>query len=414
MTKWRGRGFPLLWVLYMLCLVFSFPGQSWAQTEEVSSDDISPYVTGESSDEVILPEVEEQLGALDTESIDQFIAGMDQELQAAIPGSLKEVIQSMVSGEMEWNPKDILSHILKAFFREVVANASLLGKLVILAIICVVLQNLSTAFDKGSTGQLTYVITYLVLVSLAVASFAVAVDAGREVVDKMVSFMQILMPLLLTLLVTVGGITSAAIFQPILFASFTIMGTIIRNVVLPLLFFSAVLSIASNLSPRLKLSNMAGLFKTVAMTMLGCFITIFLGLLSIQGVAGAVGDGVALRVVKYTTDAFVPVVGGMFSSALEAIVSSSLLIKNAVGIVGVIIALLIMIMPLLKILCLAFIYKLASALIQPVGDGQVTDCLQSLGNNLIAVFAAVAVVGLMFFFAIVVVVAVGNMTVMLR
>lgn len=144
------------------------------------------------------------------------------------------------------------------------------------------------------------------------------------------------------------------------------------------------------------------------------FSTIFLGILTIQGVAGAVGDSVTFKTAKFGVDAFVPVVGGVLSDALAAVVSSSLLIKNAVGIAGVAVICTIMLIPLLKIITLAFIYKLAGALIQPLGDGQMVSCLNSLGNNLLLIFAAVATVGLLFFFVITIVVGVANITVMLR
>lgn len=385
-------------VLLVVLGMFLSPGQAGAE----------PGQTGAA------PVLDDQLKQLDMGNVESFVNMLDGEIKKSVPGGFKELVTKLITRELDWKPTDIFKNIMACFFREVVANSALLGKLVILAIICAVLQNLTSAFDRGTTGQLTYTVTYLVLVTLAIGSFALAVNAGREVVDKMVTFMQALLPVLLTLLVAVGGFASAAIFQPVLFVSLTVIGTLIKNVVLPLIFFAAVLGIASNLTSKLKVSNLAGLFKTVAMGILGIFTTIFLGLLTIQGVAGAVGDGVALRVVKFSTDAFIPVVGGMFSDALEAIVSSSLLIKNAVGIAGVLVVIMVMALPLLKIICLAFIYKLAGALIQPVGDGQVVDCLNDLGNSLITVFAAVSVVGLMFFFAITVVVAVGNFTVMLR
>ncbi len=382
----------------LAALLFLIPGQAMAESEQP----------------VQVPGLDEQMHKLDMEEIDRFINSMDEETQKSIPGGFSEIVSKLAHRDFDWKPADVFRSIMAGFFREIVANTALLGKLVVLAIICAVLQNLSSAFERGGAGQLTYMVTYLVLVVLAMGSFALAVNSGREVVDKMVTFMQALLPVLLTLLVAVGGFASAAIFQPVLFVSLTVIGTLIKNIVLPLIFLAAVLGIAGNLSPRLKLSNMAGLLKTVAMGILGIFTTVFLGLLAIQGVAGAVGDGVTLRVIKFSTDAFIPVVGGMFSDALEAIVSSSLLIKNAVGIAGVVVVVMLMALPLLKILCLSFIYKLAGAIIQPVGDGQVVDCLNGLGSSLISVFAAVSVVGLMFFFAITVVVAVGNLTVMLR
>nr|WP_238473333.1 hypothetical protein [Desulforamulus profundi] len=143
-------------------------------------------------------------------------------------------------------------------------------------------------------------------------------------------------------------------------------------------------------------------------------LTVFLGILAIKGVAGSVTDGVAIRTAKFATDAFIPVVGGMFSDALDAVIGSSLLIKNAVGIAGVIIIFVLTILPMIKIFAVAFVYKLAGALIQPVGDKQMADCLTGLGKSLISIFAAVATVGLLFFFAITIVVGMGDLMTMLR
>jgi len=352
---------------------------------------------------------------LDMSQVEGYINSLDSELKKSIPEtSFKDIFTKLVKGELELTPSAILSKILNYFFKEVTANSVLLGKLIILAIICAVLHNLTVAFDRGTTSQLSYTVVYLVLIVMAVSSFALAVNVGREVVDKMVSFMQALSPFLLTLLVAMGGVASAAIFHPVILASFTVIGILTKNIVLPLIFFAAVLGIVGNLSTQFKVSHLAGLLKTIALSTLGLFGTIFLGILGLRGVAGGVADGITLRTAKFALDAFIPVVGGMFSDALEAVVSSSLLIKNAAGMAGMIAVLLIMALPLLKIITVALIYKLTGAIVQPVGEGPVVDCLNDLGSSLIMVFAAVSVVGLLFFFTIAILVGVGNLTVMLR
>lgn len=358
---------------------------------------------------------EGQNSSVDLNIVQEYIDNVDADIKGAVPQlNFKEMVARLAKGEMDWKPAEIFKNILSRLFKEVVANFDLLGKLVILAVLCAVLQNLVSSFEKGAAAQLTYSITYLVLITIAIGSFSLAVNAGREVVDTMVTFMQALLPVLLTLLVAVGGVASAAIFSPVLLTTLGLFGTLIKNVILPLLFFTAILGILSNLSERYKVSNLASLLKSVAMGLMGIFSTIFLGVLAIQGVAGAVGDSVTFRTAKFSVDAFVPVVGGMLADALEAVVSSSLLIKNAVGIAGMIVIGTVMVTPLLKIITLAFIYKLAGALVQPISDGQIVSCLNSLGNNLLLIFAAVATVGLLFFFAVTIVVGVGNITVMLR
>lgn len=348
-------------------------------------------------------------------AVQEFIDRLDTEIKGSIPQfHFKEMVSKLVRGELEWKPGQIFNQLIRQLFKEVVANFNLLGKLVVLAIICAVLQNLMSSFEKSSAGQLAHSVTYLVLITLAIGSFSIAVNAGREVVDTMVTFMQALTPVLLTLLVAVGGLASAAIFSPVILATLSIFGTLIKDIVLPLLFFVAILGIAGNLSERFKVSNLADLLKTAAMGLMGVFSTIFLGVLAIQGVAGAVGDSVTFRTAKFSVDAFVPVVGGMLSDALEAVLSSTLLLKNAVGIAGVAVIGTVMVVPLLKIVSLAFIYKLAGALIQPIGSGQMVDCLNSLGNNLLLIFATVATAGLLFFFTITIIVGVGNISVMLH
>lgn len=358
---------------------------------------------------------EGQLSQLEMSKLEEFVDHLDQEIAGAVPElNFKEMISQLIKGELDWQVSDIFTGLFKFLFKEVVANASLLGKLVVLAVICAVLQNLMSAFEKSTTGKLAYAVSYMALISLAVGSFTLAVNIGREAIDNMVQFMQALLPLLLTLLAAMGGVASTALFHPIIFGSLTTIGTVIKVIVFPLIFFAAVLNILSNLSEKFQVSRLADLMKTVAMGVMGLCSTIFLGIFAIKGVAGSVTDGVAIRTAKFATDAFIPVVGGMFSDALDAVIGSSLLIKNAVGLAGVIIIFILTILPMLKIFAVAFVYKLAGALIQPVGDKQMASCLTDLGKSLLSIFAAVATVGLLFFFAITIVVGMGDLMTMLR
>ncbi|MBM7855483.1 stage III sporulation protein AE [Desulfohalotomaculum tongense] len=355
------------------------------------------------------------LSVLDMEAVEQVVRQLDDEIQQAVPQlDFRSLTAKLARGELEWNISEVFNWLIKFIFNEVLANLLLLGKLVVLAIITAVLQNLMTAFEKATVGKIAYFICYLVLITLAVGTFTLTINIGREAVDNMVIFMQALLPLLLTLLAAMGGIASSTLFHPIILGSITVMGTVIKNVVLPLIFFAAVLSVVNGVSAKFKVSRMADLFKTAGMTILGLCSTVFMGILAVQGVAGSVSDGVALRTAKFTTDAFVPVVGGTLSDALEAVMGSALLMKNAVGVAGVVVIALLTVLPLVKILAIAFVYRLAGAVVQPVGDGQMADCLTGLGNSLIMVFGAVATVGLLFFFAITIVVGMGNLTVMLR
>ncbi|NLW06745.1 MAG: stage III sporulation protein AE, partial [Clostridia bacterium] len=146
----------------------------------------------------------------------------------------------------------------------------------------------------------------------------------------------------------------------------------------------------------------------------GLMLTVFTGVLSIYGVAGSVADGVGLRALEFATGAFLPIVGGMLADAVNAVAGATLLLKSAVSIVGVVIIFFIAAFPMLKILSIVVVYKLAAAVIQPFGEEQLAEALDGIGSALTMVFACVAAVGLLFFMAVAVMVALSNLTLALR
>lgn len=142
--------------------------------------------------------------------------------------------------------------------------------------------------------------------------------------------------------------------------------------------------------------------------------TVFLGVISVQGISTAVADGIGIRTAKFVTGNFIPVIGRMFTDAADTVIGASLLLKNTVGIAGVAILLIITAFPAIKVLLIALVYKLAAAVLQPLGGGPIIKCLDVISKNIIFVFAALAIVSLMFFLTVTVIVAAGNVTMMVR
>jgi stage III sporulation protein AE len=358
---------------------------------------------------------EKQLQVLDVREVEKLITQIDEEMNQFIPQfSINEAIKELKNGNIKLKPQEILNGSIKYLLKEVGANLTLMGKLVLLSVICAVLANLQNAFEKGTIAKLAHAISFLVLITLVISSFQMTMEIGNEAIEKMVTFMQALMPVLLTLLAALGAFTTTAILHPFILVTLGVLSTLFSTIIFPLIYLEAVLKIVNNISDKFKVSRLAGLLKEATMFFLGLSLTLFIGALSIQGVGGAIADGISLRTAKFMTGAFIPVVGGMFADVLEAIIGGSLLLKNAVGLVGLMVIGFITLFPVLKILAIVIIYKIAAALIQPIGDPAIADTIQSMGNSLLMVFAAVATVALMFFLAIIIIVTTANITVMLR
>jgi stage III sporulation protein AE len=393
--------------ILVIALVIFFVGASGGQAEE--GEEQNP------PDSTIQQQmIDQQLDQLGIEELKGFWNSIVDQYGGYLPESQKGSLVDFIKGEKEFSFKAWFGGIFKFAFQELVMNGKLLGTLIMLTIFSMFLQSLQNAFEGGSVSKVAYSIVFMVLIIIALNSFHVAIDYTRDAISTMIHFIIALIPLMLALIAASGGVVSAAFFHPVIIFLMNTSGLLIQNVVLPLLFLAALLSIVSTLSNHYKVTQLAQLLRTWSIGLLGAFMTVFLGVISVQGATAAVTDGITIRTAKFVTGNFVPVIGRMFTDATDTVISASVLLKNTVGIAGVAIVLIIAAFPAIKILMIAFIYKLAAALLQPLGGGPVIECLDIIAKSVIYVFAALAIVSFMFFLSLTVIIAAGNITMMMR
>jgi len=358
--------------------------------------------------------MDQQLDKLGIEDVKQFWDGLVTKYGGYLPESQKGSFMEFVKGEKEFSIKEWMLGLLKYLFHELVANGKLLGTLIMLTIFSALLQSLQSAFSKSSVSKIADAVVYMVLNIFALNSFYVVMTYARETIQTMVDFILALLPILLALIATGGGVVSVSFFHPVIIFLMNTSGLLMNYIVLPLLLLATILSIVSTMSDQYKVTKLSKLLQNVSVGIIGVFLTIFLGVLSVQGTATAVADGIAVKTAKFVTGNFIPVVGRMFTEAADTVISASGLLKNTVGIIGLVILCLIVAFPAIQIFCIAFIYKFAAAVLQPVGGGAIIQCLDIIGRSIIYVFACLAIVSFMFFLSITIIIAAGNITLMMR
>lgn len=373
------------------------------------------FLTMDASPSVTDQLVRSQLDQLNTTEMESFWEQFQKEYgQFFAEKKPPDLFELFFNKQEDWGIRQVFSALARYFFHELLYSGKLLGTIIILTVLSMILQTLQTAFERNQVSRVAYAIVFMVIILLAVQSFSVAIESAKEAIERMIDFMLALLPLMLTLLATMGNITSVALFHPLIVFMIHIVGTFIYIVIFPILFFSTILSIVSSLSDKYKVNQLADLMRKISITLMGGLLTIFLGVISVQGASAAVVDGITVRTAKYITGNFVPVIGRTISEAADTVIGASLLVKNTVGIAGVIVLLFICAFPALKVLSLAFIYHFASAVMQPLGHSPIIDCLSTIGRTLIYVFAALAAVGLMFFLSVTILITSANISVMLR
>lgn len=368
--------------------------------------------TSKNVESISAPHMSEE--QLQTQQVETYWEQLMKDYGSFFPGQQPPSIQDMLAGKEGFSLASGLNGLIRYMWHEVLYNGHILVTIVVLTVFSMMLETLQTAFEKGNVGKIAFSICYMVILVLAINSFNVAIGYATKAITGMIDFMMAMVPLLFTLLASMGNVVTVSVTHPLVVFMVHTVGTLVHTVVFPLLFFSAVLHLVSAMTDKYKLSQLANLLRMISMGLLGVLLTVFLGVISVKGIAGSVADGVTLRTAKYLTGNFVPVIGKVFADATDTVISASILVKNSVGLVGVVIILFLCAFPAIKILVLALIYNLAAAVMQPLGDTPVVTCLETIGKSMMYVFAVLAAVGLMFFLAITIMLTAGNITVMMR
>ncbi|HET7657289.1 MAG TPA: stage III sporulation protein AE [Bacillales bacterium] len=355
-----------------------------------------------------------ELSQLQLDDVRSYWENLVNQYGGFLPESQKGSFLDFLQGKKHFSIKAWLLAFLQFLFHELWVDGKLLGTIILLTVFTMILQNLQNAFERTTVSKVAYAITYMVIIILALNSFHVAISYTEEAINNMIHFLVALIPLLLALMASVGGITSVAFFHPLIVFLINTSGVLVKFFVLPMLFMSALLSIVSTLTDHYKVTQLANLLRNIGLGALAVFFAVFLGVMSVEGASAAVTDGITIRTAKFITGNFIPVIGRMFTDATDTVMSASALLRNTVGIVGVVILLCISAFPAIKIFAIALIYNIASAILQPLGGGPVIDCLNIIGKSVIFIFAALATVSLMFFLAITIIIASGNLSLMVR
>lgn len=317
--------------------------------------------------------------------------------------SIGQVARDLLNHRNPINLSQLFQAWLGSLGGEMVTEFRVLGLLLLLSVLAAILQRLSESTGLSGVVEVAQMALMSSIILIAVKSFVMAVGMVHSLVTGLVNLMESMIPLLVMLMAGSGALASAGIFHPLMLMTVNMVAILTRQWVLPLVLAAAVIELMSFWLPRFSLANLGLLFRQVGLTLLGGLMTLFLGVMAIEGAAGSVADGVTLRAGKFVLGTFIPVIGKMFSDAFDAILGSSLLLKNAVTVVGALGVIVMVSFPLIKLFVMMFLYRVAAAATEPLAVGNVSKSLGVMANSIGWLIAVGGAVALMFFLVITVV-----------
>ena len=291
---------------------------------------------------------------------------------------LNNILNQAIQGKVD--NKTIFQKILKLLGTEINTSLRTLISILVIIVIHGILKSITDSLENKNISQIIYFVQYILIVTLIMSNFTEIINLVKNTANDLVGFINMLMPLLLTLMIYTGSIATSSVLEPVILFAINLIGNLIKDILIPVVFIIVIFSIISKISDRIQIEKLSKFLRSSVVWGLGVILTIFVGVVSLEGTLSSSVDGITAKTAKTAVSTVIPVVGKILGDVIDSVLGCGIILKNAIGIVGVIVVISICIMPIIKIAILCVMYSLASAIIQPIADDKIVKILDEMGG----------------------------------
>ena len=377
-SKWGALIFLLVIVLFLFS---GGPVRAFAASAEEDA-----------AMEELEEKIEELLSSLDTEELQKYLDSLS-DFEGT---SVKEKILSMITGDFALDYSSFSEAIVSLIMEEWQTFLAAFAVILAVALLCGVLNSVKNGFLHSTMSDIINFVGYISVGAVVLSCLLGVINGGFAAVTAMKKQMDVVYPLLLTLMAASGGTVSAQVYRPAVAFMSSGIGELFASVVMPVAVVVIVLAFIGNLSPDVRTEKLGDLFKSVSKWLIGFTLGLFSLFLTVQGITSAQYDGMSLRAAKYVISGSVPIVGGFLSGGVEVVLAGSALIKNALGSFAVFLLFGTLLRPVVLYAAFQIFLRLSAAATEPVG-GKISAFLSRLAQDSGYFFAAVLSMAFLYF-----------------
>lgn len=336
------------------------------------------------------------------DEIENYLKDTDKSLSDVIPSEADELLeQNDISLENSQNVSKLsvsywINLVKDIFFEKIEQPLKLLGQMLIIILTLTLIKSL---MEGSELDSLLSVIGALASVGILYTSLSECVNIVNETIASASVFMYTYVPIFSSILSAGGCATSGITYYVIILAVCEIIGYITKNMLLPFLGFTVAASIAEAINPSFLGVNLSGSLKNISKWILGFITTVFIGVISIQGILGTAADTLGTRAIKFAASSFIPIVGGAMSEAYSTFFGSVSFIRSGVGAVGIVVLLFTVLSPLISVLCLKIVLSVSKGVSAFFGQQSISSLLSGINSVLSIILGIIACFTIVFVIA---------------
>lgn len=353
------------------------------------------------TNENLQSQVNDLLGDIDFSTMQDLVSTFDDnQLKMFSITNVKDKVQSVLNGEKTVDYNTIIDVVLEVLLQLVIQYVPMFALIIGIGVIASLLGQIKSKFNEKSTGDIVHFVCFCLIVVIMATSIKKLLTSTHNTLSNMQEQINVLFPIILTLMTGIGAVNSVGVFQPIMAVMSNVISVVVVKVIIPIFIFSFVLNVIGHLSNNVKLDKFNSFLSSLFKWVIGITFTIFFAVMSIQGISAGAFDSISIRTAKFTVSSYVPVMGGYLSQGMDLLLASGILIKNSVGFVGILLIISSIISPILEIVVFSLLLKLVSAVIQPLNNNRITNFLHSTSKTITMLSSCIIIVGFMYFLVV--------------
>jgi stage III sporulation protein AE len=202
------------------------------------------------------------------------------------------------------------------------------------------------------------------------------------------------------MLTAMGSVVSVGIYQPLVAILSGGVTAIFSKIIFPIFLLLLIFIILNNLSGLVKLNKFISFLSSTFKWIVGFVFTMFAGLLTIQGISAGRYDTISLKATRFAMKSYIPIIGGYLSDGLDYVMLSSVLIKNAIGVAGIILLIMTILIPIINILILKLGLQFVAGVIETMGNSKISGLCDDLSKVLICPIVVILAMAFMYFLSV--------------
>lgn len=325
--------------------------------------------------------------------------------------NLGDMLNQAIQGKVD--NKTLYQKIFKMFGKEITVSLKTLISILVIIVIHGILKSVTDNLENKNISQIIYFVQYILIVTLIMSNFTEIIKIVKNTADDLVGFINVLMPLLLTLMMYTESIATTSLLEPIILFAIILL-QIYKKYINSNSFNNS--SIFNNLKNfrKMQIEKLSKFLKSSVVWVLGIVLTIFVGVVSLEGTLSSSVDGITAKTAKSAVSTIIPVVGKVLGDVVDSVLGCGIILKNAIGLIGVIIVIGICIIPIIKIATMCIMYSLASAVVQPIADDKIVKVLDEMGGVFKLLLGILCSLSVMLIVGITLVIKISNSGMMYR